>query len=177
MDSYKLLNFTTESFFFKIYNETKLEKEMIKELENDISTKEFLTDFWNYIMETKLDLESGIQPQRYTNIIYFKSLPIGLITFFDIGNELIFSHGIRPSERGKRFSSRVKKEVIEYVFNNLKEISEIIMYIDKTNTRSLNSLKKSTYDKIETILDKNNQKEFVKITNYNPYYKEFDKKR
>lgn len=169
MNCYPLLNFSTESFSFKVYSATIEEQQMIQEFKNDDKVAEFLPDFWQYIEETQKDLEAGIEPIRYTTIAYLEQKPIGLITFYNVGNELIFSHGIRPTERGKRLSSKIKREVFDYVFSNLKDIEKITVFIDANNQNNLHSLQKLTYDEIEKILDCSQNKEFFKVSNYNPY--------
>lgn len=170
-----LLNFETESFSYKLYQGNQEEQKMIEEFKNDSSTKEFLSEFWNYIQETKEDIENDFEPQRYTSIVYYEEFPIGLITFFDLDNELIFSHGIRPSQRGNSFSSRIKKEVYDYVFRNLETVEKITVYIDVNNEKNLRSLQKLPYDEIEKIYDDKKQKEFYKVSNRSPYLEEVKK--
>lgn len=164
-----LLKFHTESFSFQLYSGMEEEKEMLSELENDEKVKEFLQDFKNYISETQEEIKMGIEPSRYTTIVYHQMEPIGLITFYDLAPELVYSCGIRPSKRGNQFSSRIQKEVFDYVFQNLIEVERIIGYIDSNNTNSLNSLQKLTYDKIETNVDEKQGKVFYKVLNNNPY--------
>ena len=171
MNSYPLLNFKTDSFSFRLFSNTKDEQQMIEEFMNDEKTQSFLPDFLKYIRETQQDLEQGFAPLRYTSIAYYEDKPIGLITFFDMEKELIFSHGVRPSERGKRFSSRIKKEVFDYVFSTLENIEKITVYIDVNNENNLNSLKKLVYDSIEKVYSKDGDTEFYRVSNYNPYLK------
>lgn len=170
-----LLNFETESFSYQLYQGSQEEQSMIEEFKNDPATKEFLSEFWNYILETKEDIENDFEPQRYTNIVYYKEVPIGLITFFDLDNELIFSHGIRPSQRGNRFSSKIKREVYDYVFRNLETVEKITVYIDVNNEKNLRSLQKLAYDEIEELHDEKQHKDFYKVSNYNPYLENMKK--
>jgi len=167
--NYPLLNFNTESFEFKLYTNTLEEQQMLDEFKIDNKTKEFLPDFLKYIDETQRDLDSDFEPLRYTTIAYFEGRPIGMITLFDADSEYIFSHGIRPSERGNRFSSRIKREVFDYVFRTLDNATKITVFIDVNNENNLNSLKKLTYDEIEKVWDPKENKEFYKVSNYNPY--------
>lgn len=176
MNDYPLLNFNTESFYFKLYSNTIEEQQMLEEFENDENTKKFLSDFLIYIEETQNDLDQGIDPLRYTTIVYFENRPIGLITFFDLSNELIFSHGIRPIERGKSLSSRIKKEVYDYVFKTLDNVEKITVFISTNNENNLNSLKKLTYDEIEKVWDPRQNQEFYKVSNHNPYLEKSNKK-
>ena len=169
MNDYPLLNFNTESFSLRLFSNTEEEISMINEFEHDDNTREFLTDFKKYIFETEQDLKLDIEPIRYTNIAYYEDRPVGLITFLNLGNELIFSHGIRPSERGNRFSSRIKREVFDYAFRTLDYVEKITVFIDSNNENNLHSLQKLTYDEIEKIWDEKSQKEFLKVSNNNPY--------
>lgn len=169
MHDYPLLNFNTESFSFRLFSNTEEEISMINEFEHDDNTKVFLTDFKKYIFETEEDLKLDIEPLRYTTIAYYEDRPVGLITFLNLENELIFSHGIRPSERGNRFSSRIKREVFDYAFRNLETVEKITVFIDSNNENNLHSLQKLTYDKIEKIWDEKSQKEYFKVSNHNPY--------
>lgn len=169
MNNYPLLNFNTESFSFRVYSNIDEEISMINEFEKDEKTKEFLSDFKKYIFETEQDLKLDIEPLRYTTIAYYEDRPVGLITFLNLGNELIFSHGIRPSERGNRFSSRIKREVFDYAFCTLDNVEKIVVFIDSNNENNLHSLQKLTYDEIEKIWDEKQQKEFLKVSNHNPY--------
>lgn len=176
MNSYPLLNFNTESFYFKLCSNTVDEQQMLEEFKNDENTQKFLSDFLEYVKDTQNDLEQGLDPLRYTTIAYFENKPVGLITFFDMENELIFSHGIRPSERGKRLSSRIKKEVYDYVFQSLERVEKITVFISIDNESNLKSLKKITYDEIEKVWDPRQNQEFYKVSNYNPYLKKRNKK-
>lgn len=168
MNNYPLLNFQTESFFFSLYADTELEKKMIQELKDDLETKEFLPDFLKYIQETRTDLEEQIDPIRFTSIVYYQNYPIGLISFYDIGNELVFSQGIIPSQRGKGLSSMIRKEVYQYVFENIEGVEKITAYIDNQNMKSLHALGKFGCDEMEEICDEQGKKQYFKITNYNP---------
>lgn len=173
--SYPLLNFNTETFEFKLYTNTPEEQQMLDEFKCDEKTKDFLPDFLKYIEETQSDLAESLEPLRYTTIAYFENRPIGMITFFDIGDEYVFSHGIRPSERGNRFSSRVKREVFDYVFRTLDNVKKITVFIDVNNENNLNSLKKLTYDEIERVYDPKENREFYKVSNCNPYLEKGNK--
>ena len=176
MNNYPLLNFNTESFYFKLFSNTIEEQQMLEEFKSDENTRKFLSDFLIYIEDTQNDLEQGLEPLRYTTIAYFENRPVGLITFFDMENELIFSHGIRPTERGKRFSSRIKKEVFDYVFKNIENIEKITVFISIDNENNLNSLKKLTYDEIEKVWDPKENQEFFKVSNHNPFLEKSNKK-
>lgn len=173
--SYPLLNFNTETFIFKIYTNTEEENKMLEEFQNDEKTKEFLPDFLKYIEETKKDLEEGFEPLRYTTIVYLNNYPIGLTTFYDSGNELVYSLGIRPSERGKSLGSKIKKEAYNYAFENIENIEKIVGYIDIQNISSLKSVEKTTSDNIEKIYDPIKNKEFYKFSTNNPYFKKENK--
>lgn len=168
MTNYPLLNFKTETFSFLPYSHAELEEEMIKELVEDLETIAFLPDFLEYIHETERDLENEVEPIRFTSIVYYQNTPIGLISFYDFGNELVFSQGIAPKQRGKGFSSRIRKEVYQYIFENMKIIEKITAYIDAKNTKSIYTLGNFGCDEIENISDKKEKKEYLKITNYNP---------
>lgn len=172
-----LLNFNTESFSYRLYTSTEEENKMLDEFSNDEKTQEFLKDFKNYIIETDEELKLGVEPSRYTTIVYYEEEPIGLVTFYDLENELIFSHGIRPNKRGNKFSSRIKKELFDYVFRSLEEVEKITVYIDSNNTNNLHSLQKLTYDEIETIFDEKENKEYLKVSNYNPYLEKSNKNK
>lgn len=171
-----LLNFNTDSFSFKVYSNTIEEQKMIQEFKNDEKIQEFLPDFWKYIEETENDLQQGLDPLRYTTIVYFENKPLGLVTFFDMGNEFIFSYGIRPSARGKRLSSEIRKEAYDYIFSNLEDIEKITGFIEVNNENSLRSLEKNNFDNVERIMDLNQQKEFFKVSSNNPYLKKENEK-
>jgi Acetyltransferases, including N-acetylases of ribosomal proteins len=158
-----LLNFSTETFEYKMYSNSSLEKEMLNDFEKDEAIQSYLCDFKEYISETENDIRNGIQPLRFTNIIYYQGVPIGLVTLYVLEDEAIISQGISPEFRGNRFSSSMKKELCNYVFSNTN-IEKIIGYVESTNERSINSSKKIGLIGPETVVDSANNKTYFKYT-------------
>jgi RimJ/RimL family protein N-acetyltransferase len=172
MDSNYLLNFQTQNFKFKVFSGSDIELKMIRDFENDKDTLDYLSDFKLYLAETQKDVEDGVEPLRFTTIVYIDEIPIGILSLLNLGDNLVISHGIAPLYRGNGYSSKIKKEVFDYIFTNNNSIKEISAYVDKNNIKNIHSLSKLKNDGSEEIYDKKTGKTYFRISNVNPYYKE-----
>lgn len=170
MKSNKLLNFKTENFKFCVMRNTLEERAMIKSLEEDIFTKKYLTDFANYLLETNDDLANNILPIRCTNIIYKNEFPIGVLSFLNLGDNLIISYGLAPKDRGNKFMKLILEEVTNYLFSTDSCLQRITYYIDVTNISSIRTLSNEVIMKITQ--DKKTNKQFYEAIQYNPYFNE-----
>lgn len=166
-----LLKFKTKNFSFNICNFSKEELLLLQELEHDDNTKKYVSEYYQYILETKHSLENQEEIMRYTLIVFEKDKPIALVSLFESYDELVYSVVVRPSLRGKGYSNRIRDELFNYVYKNNLDIKNIVGYVDSTNTNSLKSINKSDFDKIEKMYDKNENKVYYKVIRNNPYYK------
>lgn len=167
----KLLNFKTENYLFKVYSKTDKENLMLEEISNDEKTKEFVNEYYNYILETENAIKNNEEIYRYTSIVYDKDNPVAIISLYETFEELIYSVVVRPSERGKNYSVKIRDELFNYIYINNNDIEKIIGFVDVDNINSIKSIKKSPYSYGELVHDSNDNKDYYKIVRINPYYK------
>ena len=142
----KLHNIHTRTFTFKDYDKNNLEHlRLIKIIsEDELSTKFF--NEWKELMFSDSDIEYGY-------IVEKDNIPIGLITICEIDDRnIVFSHIIAPAYRGNRYSSLLKKELYQYLFEN-NMVDNIICYIDKDNKNNISSMLKSNPDDIKSVTE------------------------
>lgn len=126
--------------------------------------------FKQYVEETKSDVEKGLEPLRYTTVLYKDGKPLGILSLFDLDDNLIMSYGIVPKHRGNHYSEQIKKEVSEYVFHFVPTIEKITAYIEATNYNSLKSISRLSMQNIAEMYDKETGKKYFVFTVYNPNY-------
>ena len=138
----------TNDFVYEVYDSKNSDHlDLIKELEKDLLTNEFFSDFKSIVDNTDNNT-------FYSYIVLNKYGLIGLITLTKIeDNSFVMSHIINPSFRGLKYSSKIKRDFVDYMINN--DIADkIICYIDRENKRSISSMMKTNPSDITMDKDK-----------------------
>ena len=168
---HNLLNFDTENFKFRICTFNSKEQNFLNELKFDNNTNKYVKDYYQYINDTRDSIEKHQQIDRYTLIVYEGNEPIAIVSFFEVGDTLIYSIIVRPMMRGKNYSNKIKDELFDYVYRNNINVKYIIGYIENSNINSLKSVSKTNMDNIEKKYDPSENKIYYKVTSKNPLYK------
>lgn len=153
-----LENLRTKSFKFASYDEKNIEHlKLLKDITNDNLTQEFFND-WSTLLFSTDEFTYGYIVEKDNNVI-------GLITINEMDDRnFVFSHIISPNHRGNKYSSLIKKELYDYIFQN-NMADNIICYIEDTNKNSISSMMKTNPDEI--LKDKNNMFKVVYKNKYN----------
>ncbi len=157
-----LVNVETKNFKYVNYDNQNLKhEEFINDIFNDELTKKFFSNWKQLFNTSDNDVIIGL-------IVEKEHIPVGLITLIQVDDyDYVFSHIIAPKYRGQRYSSILKNELLEYIFE--KEYAKnIICYIDRNNKNSISSMLRTNPDSIE--ID-NNDNNMLKVIYQNKNFK------
>lgn len=160
-----LIDIKTNNFKYVNYDKNNNNhNKFLSDITKDELTKTFFSNWKDIMITVDNDAIIGL-------IVEKDSIPIGLITLIQVGDfDYVFSHVISPNHRGKRYSSILKQELLNYIFEN-NYAQNIICYIDKNNKNSISSMLKTKPDSMET--DKNDSN-MLKVIYSNKNFKKGD---
>jgi RimJ/RimL family protein N-acetyltransferase len=162
----QLCSFNTPNFEFLIYDSNNIQhKELVKSLREDIKVTTFFEQFEEYLIETSNNI-NNLNNITFASLIKKDDNYIGSLALINSQEDsLVFSYCLEKNYRGKGFSTKIKREVFDYLFNLSPNIKNIISYIKIENEDSIRTAMKINFDNIERI-----SSEYLKITINNYIY-------
>jgi RimJ/RimL family protein N-acetyltransferase len=166
IDNKKLCSFNTDNFSFVIYDEKNTDHiKVVQSLKNDPKVTTYFEDFEKYLIETNKTINNK-DTIVFASLIKKDNDYIGSLALLDSQEDaLVFSYCLEKNFRGKGLSTKIKKEVFDYIFNLSPNIKHIISYIKIENEDSLRVAMKLSFDNIERM-----SPEYLKITIDNKKY-------
>lgn len=135
--------------FFELqeYSDKNTEhRTVIIELFNDKSSKQYLGNL-SYSID-RINERKQQNELNYAFIAYRKDIPIGYISITTKGQNHEISYGIRPKYRGENLGMLLLQDFTDHIFLKYKNINELCLIINKTNTYSKNTAILAGYDEI-----------------------------
>lgn len=136
-----------EFFELQEYNDLNTEhRAVITELFNDKSSKQYLGNLYYSIC--RINERKQQNELNYAFIAYRKEQPIGYIsiTTKDQNHEIIY--GIIPKYRGENLGMLLLQDFTDHIFLKYKNINELSLIINKSNTYSKNTAILAGYDEV-----------------------------